>query len=223
MHERTLVVNGEVIRVLIVDDRPENLLAMENLLESPDLVILRAESGAEALSILLLQDIALVLLDVQMPDMDGFEVAELMRSNTRTKTIPIIFVTAISKEKKYVFKGYKSGAVDYLFKPINPDILISKVTVFCNLYRQRILIEQQKAKIEKQNRELKKQLKEIKTLEGLIPICSHCKKVRDEDGDWGDFQDYVRAKTLLEYSHGLCPDCAKSLYPETFGSDEDLK
>ena len=83
-----------------------------------------------------------------MPDMDGFEVAELMRSNTRTKTIPIIFVTAISKEKKYVFKGYKSGAVDYLFKPINPDILITKVTVFCNLYRQRILIEQQKAKIE---------------------------------------------------------------------------
>lgn len=215
--------NGEVIRVLIVDDRPENLLAMENLLESPDIVILRAESGADALSILLLQDVALVLLDVQMPDMDGFEVAELMRSNARTKAIPIIFVTAISKEKKYVFKGYKSGAVDYLFKPINPNILISKVTVFCNLYRQRILIEQQKAKIEKQNRELKKQLQEIKTLKDLIPICSQCKKVREENGEWSDFHDYVRAKIPLEYSHSLCPDCAKTLYPETFGSDENDK
>ncbi len=215
--------NGEIIRILVVDDRPENLLAMESLLESPDIVILRAESGAEALSILLLQDIALVLLDVQMPDMDGFEVAELMRSNTRTKTIPIIFVTAISKEKEYVFKGYQSGAVDYLFKPINPNILISKVTVFCNLYRQRILIEQQNAKIEKQNRELKKQLNEIHTLEGLIPICSQCKKVRNDRGDWDDFQDYVRAKTKLEYSHGLCPDCARTLYPEAFGSDGNIK
>lgn len=219
MRERKLVVNGEVIRVLVVDDRPENLLAMENLLESPDIVILRAESGADALSTLLLQDIALVLLDVQMPDMDGFEVAELMRSNARTKAIPIIFVTAISKEQEYVFKGYNSGAVDYLFKPISPNILISKVTVFCNLYRQRLLIERQKARIEKQNRELKKQLDEIKTLEGLIPICSQCKKVRDDHGDWSDFHDYVRARTTLEYSHGLCPDCAKALYPDTFGTD----
>ena len=124
------------VRVLVVDDRPENLLAMENLLESPNLLVLRAESGTEALSTLLTQDVALVLLDVQMPEMDGFEVAELMRNNPRTRNVPIIFVTAISKEQKYVFKGYRSGAVDYLFKPINPDILISKVNVFCNLYRQ---------------------------------------------------------------------------------------
>lgn len=215
--------NGEVIRILIVDDRPENLLAMENLLESPDIVILRAESGAEALSTLLMQDVALVLLDVQMPDMDGFEVAELMRSNPRTKTIPIIFVTAISKEKQYVFKGYESGAVDYLFKPISPNILVSKVRVFCDLYKQRILIELQKAKIENQNRQLKKQLEEIKTLEKLLPLCSQCKKVRDDNGDWTNFHEYVRDKIKLEYSHGLCPECAKTLYPEIFGSEEDLK
>ncbi len=211
---------GEIVRVLVVDDRPENLFAMENLLEGPDLVIIRAESGAEALSTLLLQDIALVLLDVQMPDMDGFEVAELMRSNPKTQSIPIIFITAISKEYKYVFKGYKSGAVDYLFKPVNPDILISKVNVFCNLYRQRLLIQHQNARIEKQNRELKKQLKEIKLLEGLLPICSNCRKVRGDDGSWNHLDDYVRLRSNIEFSHGLCADCAKALYPENFSDDD---
>ncbi len=211
--------NEEIVRVLIVDDRPENLFAMENLLENPEVVILRAESGSEALSILLLQDIALVLLDVQMPDMDGFEVAELMRSNPKTRSIPIIFITAISKENKYVFKGYKSGAVDYLFKPINPDILISKVNVFCNLYRQRLVIQQQNARIEKQNRELKKQLKEIKLLEGLLPICSHCGKVRDDDGSWSQLDDYVRLRSNIEFSNGLCADCAKVVFPENFSND----
>lgn len=211
---------SEIVRVLIVDDRPENLFAMENLLENPDVVIIRAESGAQALSTLLLQDIALVLLDVQMPDMDGFEVAELMRSNPKTQSIPIIFITAISKEQEYVFKGYKSGAVDYLFKPVNPDILISKVKVFCNLYRQRLLIQQQNARIEKQNRELKKQLREINILEGLLPICSNCRKVRGGDGSWSHLDDYVSRRSNLEFSHSLCTDCAKMLYPENFSSDD---
>lgn len=210
---------SEIVRVLIVDDRPENLFAMENLLENPDVVIIRAESGAQALSTLLLQDIALVLLDVQMPDMDGFEVAELMHSNPKTQDIPIIFITAISKENEYVFKGYKSGAVDYLFKPVNPDILISKVNVFCNLYKQRLLIQQQNARIEKQNRELKKQLSEINFLEGLLPICSNCRKVRGDDGSWSHFDDYVSRRSNLEFSHSLCADCAKMLYPENFSSE----
>lgn len=210
---------GEIVRVLIVDDRPENLLAMENLLENPDVVIIRAESGAQALSTLLLQDIALVLLDVQMPDMDGFEVAELMRSNPKTQGIPIIFITAMSKEQEYVFKGYKSGAVDYLFKPVNPEILISKVNVFCNLYKQRLLIQQQNARIEKQNRELKKQLREINLLEGLLPICSSCRKVRGDDGCWSHLDDYVSRRSNLEFSHSLCTDCAKMLYPENFSSE----
>lgn len=210
----------DIVKILIVDDRLENLLAMESLLENPDIVILTANSGAEALSLLLMQDIALVLLDVQMPEMDGFEVAELMRDNPRTQNIPIIFVTAISKEDQYVFKGYRTGAVDYLFKPINPNILISKVNVFCNLYKQRLLIQQQSARIEKQNRELKKQLAEIETLRGLLPICSNCKKVREDDGSWSALDDYVRHRCDLEFSHSLCADCARDLYPDSFSSDE---
>ena len=107
--------NDEKIGVLIVDDKPENLLVLESLLARPGLNLVKAASGNEALGLLLSQEFALVLMDVQMPDMDGFETAELMRSHRATKHIPIVFVTAISKEQSYVFQGYESGAVDYLF------------------------------------------------------------------------------------------------------------
>ncbi len=128
--------------ILIVDDKPENLLALEKILERPGLNIVRATSGNQALGLLLDHEFALVLLDVMMPEMDGFETAELMRGNSETKHIPIIFVTAISKEQRHVFKGYESGAVDYLFKPLDPDILINKVNVFLELHQQHMTLKE---------------------------------------------------------------------------------
>ncbi|MEW6088017.1 MAG: diguanylate cyclase [bacterium] len=130
------------VSILVVDDRPENLTALEATLDQPDLKIVKALSGTEALAKLLEEDFALILLDVQMPDMDGFETAKLMRGIDKTKHIPIIFVTAINKDQKYVFRGYESGAVDYIFKPLDPDILKSKVNVFVELYRQKNRLEE---------------------------------------------------------------------------------
>ncbi|MCW8801624.1 MAG: response regulator, partial [Desulfobacter sp.] len=130
------------ISILAVDDRPENLLALENLLESPELEIVKAGSGDEALSKTIDHEFALILLDVQMPGMDGYETAELLRSVKKTSKIPIIFVTAANKEDHHVFKGYESGAVDYLLKPLEPVILTSKVKIFIELHRQRILLEE---------------------------------------------------------------------------------
>ena len=124
-------------KILLVDDQPANLVSLDAILEAEGRVLLKATSGPEALKILLREDISLVLLDVQMPGMDGFEVAELMRQRKDTQSIPIIFVTAISKEDKYVFRGYQVGAVDYLFKPLDPVILQSKVNFFLQLDRQR--------------------------------------------------------------------------------------
>lgn len=124
-------------KILIVDDEPANLVSLEAVLEEEGRELVKAHSGPEALKLLLREDISLVLLDVQMPEMDGFEVAELMRRRQDTQTIPIIFVTAISKEDQYVFKGYQVGAVDYLFKPLDPVILKSKVDFFLQLDRQR--------------------------------------------------------------------------------------
>jgi PAS domain S-box-containing protein len=136
------------IEILAVDDRPENLLALDGLLQEPWLRIVKAQSGNEALSLMLDHDFALVLLDVQMPEMDGFETATLMRSLTKTRDTPIIFVTAISKEDKHIFKGYESGAVDYLCKPFEPEILQSKVKVFCDLYLAKMQAEMDRKLLE---------------------------------------------------------------------------
>jgi two-component system sensor histidine kinase/response regulator len=123
--------------VLIVDDRPENLDVLQVLLERPGLRLLRAKSGPEALELLLEHDVALALLDVHMPEMDGFELAELMRGAERTRAVPIIFVTAATPAVDRIFRGYEAGAVDFLFKPINPHLLQSKVNVFIELFLQR--------------------------------------------------------------------------------------
>ena len=132
------------VEILLVDDRPENLLALEAILEPLNQTLIRAHSGDEALRKLLLHDFAVILLDVQMPGINGFETARLIKSRERTKYIPIIFLTAISKDEAYVFQGYSVGAVDYLAKPFQPDILRSKVSVFVDLYlKQKQLSEQQ--------------------------------------------------------------------------------
>ena len=122
--------------ILVVDDQQHNLVAMEAIFDGEPVDLVMATSGQEALRLLLQREFSLVLLDVQMPNLDGFEVAEIMRSNARTESVPIIFLTALSKEQRYIFRGYESGAVDYLFKPIEPVILRSKVRVFLELDRK---------------------------------------------------------------------------------------
>lgn len=151
----------ETVNILIVDDRRENLLALEKLLRAPGLNIVKAASGNEALSLALEHDFALVLMDVQMPEMDGFETAELMRGAEDTKHVPIIFVTAISKDQKHVFRGYESGAVDYLFKPLDPDILLAKVNMFLELHRQKMALRQANEGLRLANRKILDQQKTL--------------------------------------------------------------
>jgi len=148
-------VTTEQVDILIVDDRAENLLALEAILEPLHQRLVRAASGEEALRRLLERDVALILLDVQMPAMNGFETARLIKSRERTKYIPIIFLTAISKEEAYVFEGYSVGAVDYLFKPFQPAILRSKVAAFVDLYvRQRNVAAKEAVVRESERREM---------------------------------------------------------------------
>ncbi|MDF3981687.1 hybrid sensor histidine kinase/response regulator [Luteibacter sp. PPL201] len=135
--------------VLLVDDVPQNLIAMEALLAKEDVSVLSAASGAEALELLLNHDVALALLDVQMPEMDGFALAELMRGASRTRHVPIIFLTASPNDPARSFKGYETGAVDFLHKPIEPHIILGKVRVFIQLHRQRLALEQQNEQLER--------------------------------------------------------------------------
>ena len=124
-------------KLLIVDDLPENLLALEALIRAADRVVYRAGSADAALALLLEHEFALAIVDVQMPGMNGFELAELMRGTERTRHIPIIFVSAAGRELNYAFQGYESGAVDFLHKPLDPHAVVSKVNVFVDLYQHR--------------------------------------------------------------------------------------
>jgi len=133
------------VTLLLVDDLEENLVAMAALLNGPGLRLLKARSGEEALELLLVNEVALALVDVQMPDMDGFELAELMRGSERTRHVPIVFVTAGTHDRKRLFQGYDSGAVDFLYKPIEPHILTNKIAVFVDLFRQKQARSQQSA------------------------------------------------------------------------------
>ena len=135
---------GEVVKILAVDDVPENLTALEALLRRDGLELLLARSGPEALELLLVHDVALALLDVNMPGMDGFELAEFMRGTDRTRRVPIIFLTAATGDERRRFRGYETGAVDYLLKPVDTQLLRNKVDIFVELARQRQELAQQR-------------------------------------------------------------------------------
>ncbi|WP_373047250.1 chemotaxis protein CheB [Vulgatibacter sp.] len=148
-------------RLLLVDDIPENLVALEALLGEEDVEILPARSGREALELLLAHEVALALVDVHMPELDGFELAELMRGSARTRNVPIIFVTAGAREQARIFRGYEAGAVDYLLKPIEPLVLRNKVRTFLQLYRQRQQLGEQVEQLQRATAEKQRLVEEL--------------------------------------------------------------
>lgn len=139
---------ADQVKILIVDDLKDNLLALEGLLRRADVEIFQARSGTEALEFMMNHEFALAIIDVQMPIMGGFELAILMRGANKTKNIPIIFVTATAKDQDFSFKGYESGAVDFLRKPLDSHAVKSKVNVFIELYRQKIVLKNTQAELE---------------------------------------------------------------------------
>ena len=155
-------------KLLIVDDLPENLLALEALIKREDRIVYKALSADEALSLLLQHEFAMAILDVQMPGMNGFELAELMRGTEKTKNIPIVFVSAAGRELNYAFKGYESGAVDFLHKPLDIHAVKSKVNVFVDLYRQSKAMKQQVEALEQSRREQEALLKQLQATQNEL-------------------------------------------------------
>ncbi len=151
------------VKLLLVDDLDNNLLSLAALLRRDGVELLLARTGAEALELLLVHPVALALVDVQMPGMDGFELAELMRGSERTRHVPIIFVTAGASDERRVFKGYETGAVDFLYKPIDPHILRSKVGVFIELEQQKLALA----------RELKEKTETLRLNEMFTAMLGH--------------------------------------------------
>jgi signal transduction histidine kinase len=164
-------------KLLIVDDLPENLLALDALIRGERRQVFQATSGEEALGLLLQHEFALAILDVQMPDMNGFELAELMRGTEKTKHIPIVFVSAAGREMNYAFTGYESGAVDFLQKPLDIQAVQSKVTVFVELFRQRQAINEQVIALEKSRKEQEILLSELRAAQNEL---QHAVRMRDD-------------------------------------------
>lgn len=172
--------------ILLVDDREENLVALRAVLKDVPANLVSAKSGFEALEEMSRAQFALILMDVNMPEMDGFETAKLLRSRPTTKHTPIIFITAAHIDELDVKLGYDSGAIDYLVKPFNPHILKSKVNVFIELAEYK---------------------NEVLRLREIIPICSYCKQIRDDKGYWQQLEAYFSTYGGASFSHGICPDC----------------
>lgn len=152
-----------VIKILMVDDRKENLIALDRLLRDLDVELFKAESGNEALRLTLYHDFALALIDIQMPGMDGYELAGLLRSDKKTAHIPFIFISAIYKDHINIFKGYEAGAFSYITKPFEPDILLNKVQLFIDKYKQERELRETHLKLKKNIRDLNLAYEELKS------------------------------------------------------------
>ena len=142
-------------KILIVDDLIENLISLEAILEDFDIEIVRAQSGEEALKLSMKEEFALVILDVQMPGMNGYETLEMMRQRKKTRYLPVIFVSAIHQSDLHIIKGIETGAVDFIPKPVIPDILRGKVKIFLELYLQRVRLDYLLSEMEEANLNLK--------------------------------------------------------------------
>jgi CheY-like chemotaxis protein len=145
---------SDPVNILLVDDRPQNLSVLESILEGGDYRLTKAQSAQEALVALFATDFALIVLDVQMPETSGFELAQIIKERRRTRDVPIVFVTAHYSEDEHILSGYNAGAVDYLTKPINPAILKSKVAVFAELYRKTKALNEANQVLQSRNQEL---------------------------------------------------------------------
>jgi len=177
------------IKILVVDDREDNLFSIEAILEKDNYTIIKANSGRAALKILLQEhDFSLILMDVQMPDLSGFETATIIYERDKLKNIPIIFITAHDYDEEYIFKGYRMGGVDYIYKPINPELLRVKVSVFVELYRKNQQLQLHEKKLLEANKALQREIEERRISEEKIRVLNmqlvenntHLKTVNEE-------------------------------------------
>jgi len=216
--------------LLVVDDTPANLKLLVDILTADGYRVLPANSGELALAAVAARPPELVLLDIRMPGLDGFEVYRRLRARAESCDIPIIFISAFGESAERV-EGLKLGAVDFIAKPFQREELLARVQTHLELRRLRVRFEQQASdlrlaneqlqielaerkraeeSLRKKNAELEASLVRVKLLSGLLPICAGCKKIRDDKGYWNQVESYVQMHSEATFTHGYCPDCLKN-------------
>ncbi len=209
---RKVIVNNGKSKILIIDDEPLIIRLLEEALKD-DYEICSSPGGLNAIRDLKNRCPDLILLDVMMPDISGFDVCRLIRTEEAFSAIPVIFLTAMDTID-YEMKGLEAGGIDFLFKPVNLNLLKLRVRNHLELKRRIELIREQRDLLASQKEELEAALIRIKRLEGIIPICMHCKRIRTDDAIWHNIVHYITEHTDAHFSHGLCPECAAQFYPE---------
>ncbi len=185
--------------ILIIDDSVKNLKLITHFLEDRGYETMTAQNGRDGLQKAARGKPDLILLDIMMPDMDGNEVCRRLQSIEHTRDIPIIFLTAKGATEDIV-QGFRDGAVDYVLKPFQPEELAARVNTHIRLKNTIAALESA--------------LKEIKTLRRMLPICCICKKIRNDTGYWNQIESYITAHSETEFTHSICPDCARIHYPD---------
>ena len=231
----------EKTKILIVEDSPTQLIMLQQFLEDNDFDVKCASNGAHALSLLKNYTPTLIISDVVMPEINGYELCRNIKTDNKLKNISVILLTTLS-EPEDIIRGLECGADNFVTKPFNEESLLStinyilvnrkirrihrsdiSINVFFGGKKHRVnsdrlqildMLFSTYEKIVIQKKELEQALKTIQTLKGLIPICSNCKKVRDDKGFWNTVETYIQERSDAKFSHGICPDCIKKLYPD---------
>jgi DNA-binding response OmpR family regulator len=213
--------------ILIIDDVPTNLEILSECLEAASLEVVAAQDGAAGLTIAQRARPDLILLDVLMPGLDGFETCRRLKAAECTHDLPVIFMTGLTETANKV-TGFEVGGVDYVTKPFQVEEVLARVKTHLALRKLQQQLEAQNVRLqqeiaermraEAQREQLIGQLQEalanIKTLRGLVPICAACKKIRDDRGYWNQLESYLLNHTEAQFSHGICPECIRRLYPD---------
>lgn len=200
------------LKVLVVDDEPTNVQLLAGALKKRYRV-LRAGNGYQAITLIKEEVPDLILLDVMMPDLSGFEVARLIKADESLAVIPIIFLTALDSSEAMA-EGLEAGAIDYLSKPVDLNLLKLRVHNHLELKRKTDLIREQRDELQRANEALQVAFARIKRLEGTFAICMHCKSIRSDRESWQKIEEYLLEHTDALFSHGICPSCLSRHYPE---------
>ncbi|MBN1327224.1 MAG: response regulator [Candidatus Cloacimonetes bacterium] len=195
-------------KILVIDDSNINIRIVKRILEDNNHQVFSLTNGNDAFDVMIKEGIELVLMDVMMPDIDGFTLCKMFKQNQELKDIPVIFLTSRVDNESLV-ESFKIGGQDYITKPFRSGELIARINTQLELKKSR---DEQARLIQ----ELKSALNQVKQLSGLLPICSNCKKIRDDNGYWTQVEKYLKLHSTVDFSHSICPDCMKILYPKQY-------
>ena len=201
--------------VLVIEDDPMSMKLIRKILQINDnYAVLEAENADDGIEMACKYHPGIILMDILMPGMNGIEATKRLKEDQQTKDIPVLFISALDETDDKV-KAFQSGGVDYITKPFQFEEVFARIKTHLTLRNMNAQLEEKNIRLQSINEELQGALEEIKTLKGILPICGNCKKIRDDKGYWNQIESFIRDHSEAEFSHSICPECVRALYPDS--------